>query len=286
MWWLLIIVGVALFLFFSGRKKPAASQSLTSAAPPQAVSSSKPLLQTLPQKPASKARLMEWIPNGETVIVQGVRIDRGMIYVGERNRPGDSDRPQNALINPSLPATAAARDPGGDSMPYWPSYSEIEPRARRTYLEWLASERDDREIGIGYVFLYFYGLEYRLFFEQAEAEFEEILAEVKRLLAVYGQNNSFRSYAERLLDAARFLTAKIDQRPRLEPPCGSLFEMPYEVRAYIGRKLLDGESLDADDALLWMVSSPAVQLRTPALRCFDELCAPGVFGSANGFRMA
>lgn len=273
MWWLLIIAGVALFLIFGGRKKPAASQSLTSAAPPHAVVSSRSPLQTPPQKPASKARLMEWIPKSETVIVQGVRIDGGMIYVGERNRPGDSDRPQNALINPSLPATGAARDPGGDSMPYWPSYSEIEPRARRTYLEWLASERDDPEIGIGYVFLYFYGLEYRLFFEQAKAEFEEILTEVKRLLAVYGGNSSFRSYAERLLDAARFLTAKIDQRPRLEPPCRSLFEMPYEVRAYIGRKLLDGESLDADDALLWMVSSPAVQLRTPGLRCFDELRA-------------
>jgi tellurite resistance protein len=216
---------------------------------------------------------MEWVPKGETVIVQGVRIDGGMIYVGERNRPGDSDRPQNALINPSLPVSGATRDPGGESMPYWPSYSEIEPRARRTHLDWLASGRDDPEIGIGYVFLYFYGLEYRLFFEQAEAESEEILTEVKRLLSIYGGNNSFRSYAERLLNAAGFLTTKLDQRPTVEPPSYSLFEMPYDVRAYLGRKLLDGETLDADDALLWMVSSPAVQLRTPAIRCFDELRA-------------
>ncbi|NNE40163.1 MAG: hypothetical protein HKN14_04505 [Marinicaulis sp.] len=216
---------------------------------------------------------MEWLPKGETVIVQGVKIDGGMIYVGVRNRPGDSDRPQNALINQSLPVSGTARDPSGASMSYWPSYSEIEPRARRTYLEWLASERDDAEIGIGYVFLYFYGLEYRLFIEQAEAEFEEIIVEVRRLLSVYGGNNSFRSYAERLLDAAGFLTTKIDQRPPVAPPSYSLFEMPYDVRAYLGRKLLDGEILDADDALLWIVSSPAVQLRTPAIRCFDELRA-------------
>ena len=216
---------------------------------------------------------MEWRPKGETVIVQGVRIDGGMIYVGQRNRPGDSDRPQNALINPSLPVSGTARDPGGASMPYWPSYSEIEPRARRTYLEWLASERNDPEIGIGYVFLYFYGLEYRLFVEQAEAEFKEILTEVKRLQSIYGGNNSFRSYAERLLDATGFLTSKLDQRPHIEPASRSFFEMPYDVRAFLGRKVLDGEILDADDALLWMVSSPAVQLRTPAIRCFNELRA-------------
>ncbi|MGE0183990.1 MAG: TerB N-terminal domain-containing protein [Parvularculaceae bacterium] len=216
---------------------------------------------------------MEWVPKGETVIIQGVRIDGGMIYVGERNRAGDSDRPQNALINPSLSASGAARDPSGDSMPYWPSYSEIEPRARRTYLEWLANGRDDPEIGVGYVFLYFYGLEYRLFFEQAEAETNEILAEVKRLISIYGGNNSFRGYAERMLDAAGFLTTKLDQRPPVEPPSSSLFEMPYGVRAYLGRKILDGENLDADDALLWMASSPAVQFRTPAIRCFEELRA-------------
>ncbi len=273
MWWLLIIAGVALFFFFNGRKKQAASQSLLSDAAPHTVTPTQSTGVTPPRKQAPKGPPMEWVPKGETVIIQGVRIDGGMIYVGERNRPGDSDRPQNALINPSLSASGAARDPGGDSMPYWPSYSEIEPRARRTYLEWLASGRNDPEISIGYVFLYFYGLEYRLFFEQAEAEADEILAEVKRLLSIYGSNNSFRGYAERLLDAAGFLTTKLDQRPPVEPPRSSLFEMPYDVRAYLGRKLLDGENLDADDALLWMVSSPAVQLRTPAIRCFDELRA-------------
>ncbi len=272
MWWLLIIAGVALFFFFNGRKKATASR-LKSAVPPQAVASPRLQATTPPRKSASNGRPMEWVPKGDAVIIQGVRIEGGMIYVGERNRPGDSDRIQNALINPSLSASGSARDPGGDSMPYWPSYSEIEPRARRTYLEWLASGRDDPEIGVGYVFLYFYGLEYRLFFEQVEAQADEILAEVKRLLSIYGGNNSFRGYAERLLDAAGFLTTKLDQRPPVEPPSSSLFEMPYDVRAYLGRKVLDGENLDADDALLWMVSSPAVQLRTPAIRCFDELRA-------------
>lgn len=273
MWWLLIIAGVALFFFFKGRKKPSTTQRLSSAAPSRPVASSRPSGQTLSRKSAATGRPMEWLPKGETVIVQDVKIDGGMIYVGERNRSGDSGRPQNALINPSLSVSGTARDHSGDSMPYWPSYSEIEPPARRTYLEWLASERDDPEIGIGYVFLYFYGLEYRLFVEQAEAEFEEIITEVRRLLSVYGGNNSFRGYAERLLDAVSFLTTKLDQRPPVAPPSHSFFEMPYDVRAYLGRKLSDGEILDADDALLWMVSSPAVQLRTPAIRCFDELRA-------------
>ena len=72
-------------------------------------------------------------------------------------------------------------------MSYWPSYSDIDPGCRATYLEWLANGRRDPDIDIGYVFLFFYGLERRVFFDAqhsstARSEIPKLLNEVEELL--------------------------------------------------------------------------------------------------------
>ncbi|MDT9702706.1 TerB N-terminal domain-containing protein, partial [Streptomyces sp. P17] len=64
------------------------------------------------------------------------------------------------LINPAL-SIAVHANISEREFGYWPSYSEITPRARRAYLSWLADGRRDPEADIGYVFLFFYGLERR-----------------------------------------------------------------------------------------------------------------------------
>ena len=46
-------------------------------------------------------------------------------------------------------------------MTYWPSYSEISSAARTAYVDWLASGRRPGA-HIGYVFLFFYGIERRV----------------------------------------------------------------------------------------------------------------------------
>jgi hypothetical protein len=46
-------------------------------------------------------------------------------------------------------------------MPYWPSYGDISPAARRAFLDWLSTGRQDSTYGIGHVFIFFYGLEHR-----------------------------------------------------------------------------------------------------------------------------
>jgi len=58
--------------------------------------------------------------------------------------------------------------------------------ARRQGLRWLVDGRQDPNCYIGYVFLYFYGLERRLLVDgraspAAAAERESLLAEVRRL---------------------------------------------------------------------------------------------------------
>ncbi|MCK7473355.1 MAG: TerB N-terminal domain-containing protein [Rhodopseudomonas palustris] len=36
---------------------------------------------------------------------------------------------------------AVPPDVSGSSMPYWPSYADIQPRARRAFIDWMASGR-------------------------------------------------------------------------------------------------------------------------------------------------
>jgi hypothetical protein len=156
-------------------------------------------------------------------------------------------------------------------MNYWPSYSQISPEARRAYLGWLSTGRKDPSVGIGYVFLFFYGLERRLFVEQVREDAAVIAAEVRRLLSIYGGNGSFHGYANRLLDTLDVIDNGHDIRPALSPDMRVGYEMPMAVRIYLGRLLDGGSAFEADDALVWLLSSPETGLRTPATRCFEEL---------------
>ena len=156
-------------------------------------------------------------------------------------------------------------------MPYWPRYSEIRPEARHAYLAWLASDRSSSEFGIGHVFLYFYGLERRLFVEQKDAPI--IIAEVRRLLDSYGANGSFWSYAIRLLDLAAVFEPDFGAKPEISLNLKSGADLSIRTRAYLGTKLSRDAPLDADDALIWFLASPETSLRTSGQRCFDEFRA-------------
>ncbi|KKB10305.1 hypothetical protein VE26_05990 [Devosia chinhatensis] len=162
-------------------------------------------------------------------------------------------------------------DPTGASLSYWPSYFNASPASRRTYLEWLAGGRDEAEIGIGYVFLFFYGLEQRLFHDRAVAEAPELIAEVQRLLHLHGHNGSFKLYATRFLDAAALWASAAPVKPDLSPELKSGYEIPMAVRVHLGRKIAAKTPLDAGDALMWVLSLPDTNLRTAATRCFAEL---------------
>jgi tellurite resistance protein len=212
-----------------------------------------------------------WIAPGETVEVAGFRYGGGMVYFGkglEAPRGGGVD---NCLIDPSLKVSPYSPDRRGHTMHYWPSYSSIQPEARRAYLEWLAGGRKDPEVGIGYVFLFFYGLERRLFVERVCEDFPAIAEEVRRLVSIYGGNGSFHGYANRLLDTLEVMSTQHDVRPALSPDMRVGYEMPMAARIYLGRLLDSGAAFEADDALVWLLGSPETGLRTPATRCFDEL---------------
>ncbi|UHQ99199.1 TerB N-terminal domain-containing protein (plasmid) [Natrinema zhouii] len=215
-----------------------------------------------------------WVPPGDEVSINGYEIPGGMVYVGTGLSSVDGFHGVDAcLIDPTLDVDASTSDPDGTRMSYWPSYSDIDSGCRATYLEWLANGRRDPDIDIGYVFLFFYGLERRVLFDaqhssQARSEIPDILAEVEELLEVYGNESSFPGYATRFLNAVR---AKYDPESLTEISHTSRGrEIPLGKRVRIGRQIVDEEPLDPEVAFEWFEQSSNTYLRTPGQRCEDE----------------
>jgi hypothetical protein len=150
----------------------------------------------------TSAREARWFKRGQVVSVAGFSLSDGMIYVGHSLPLVQGATPNdNCLIDPFLPVARCDPDWAGKTMSYWPAYSTISPQARLAYLTWLAGGRTDPSVGIGHVFLFFYGLERRLLVDRAMDEAADIIGEVERLLSMYGANRSFDRYARQFLDS-------------------------------------------------------------------------------------
>ncbi|MBJ6761827.1 TerB N-terminal domain-containing protein [Myxococcaceae bacterium JPH2] len=220
-----------------------------------------------------------WIPPGQSIEVAGYRLKGGMLYVGAQLRSVNAPSTEPALIQPKL-EVASRPNREGEGMGYWPSYSDISPASRAGYLEWLAGGRRQPGGYIGFVFLFFYGLERRVIHDlgtepEALAEARLIEDEVQGLLDVYRTSNSFRNYASALLDVLRV---------RRTGESGLLKEVPqftmrhagaasYDVRMAVGAAATQGLALPADWALAWAVEASDIKLRTPATRCPEEFQA-------------
>lgn len=209
-----------------------------------------------------------WV-NHPTVVQVGARtVTLDMVYYGTPARH-DPAR-DKSRIDPTLPINPQG-DPSGDTLTYWPSYDRLDPRARWTYLDWLENGRTDPNIPIGYVFVFFYGLEQRLLVEDAKDEASAIFAELRRLLAIHGENYSFTAYASKLLTLSCLYGDSTDEPVTSAPPHNYEMELPLNVRVRLGSRIEQNQPFDADDCLLWVLSLPDVYLRTPGQRCFEEL---------------
>jgi hypothetical protein len=216
----------------------------------------------------SQTQKLRWLHEPTTITVGGLSITTDLVHVGKADRY--DYHANKALIDPSL-KIAAQGDPYGTTLGYWPDYRSIDPRARRSYLEWLQGGRCDPETPIGYVFIFFYGLEYRLLKEGAYDEAPRILLELRRLLDIYGNHPSFDRYARRLVEVAELLAGEGVDELVPSSELRTFWELPLKVRVALGRKVGNGEPLKGADALAWVLASPETYLRTPAQRCFGEL---------------
>jgi uncharacterized tellurite resistance protein B-like protein len=96
-----------------------------------------------------------------------------------------------------LPLPVCSRGIAPERLPYWPCYHDATSRQRAAYLDWIYGGRRDPKVELGYVFIFFYGLERRILVD--EKDHELIAEELLRLLPIYGASRSFANYAGALL---------------------------------------------------------------------------------------
>lgn len=210
-----------------------------------------------------------WKSEHEAVTVGRHRLTRGLVYVAETLEPQNGwGQRDNCLIVPSLPVGPQA-DLSGKSLDYWPSYERLSPAARKAYLDWLTSDRSNPDTPIGFVFLYFYGLERRLMLDQDVLEREAILAEVERLIGIYGSKGSFQRYGAELLSAARALEG--GQALGEKRPLG-LGDVPLSDKLDIGRRAVARQPISPALLLSLAVNHPETRLR-PSVRRLPDLVA-------------
>jgi tellurite resistance protein len=221
---------------------------------------------------SSKSR---WVPRSEQIEVAGLTIQGGMLYFGTSVR--DSYRREEpSLINPNISVSKVPVDPTVKLTSYWPNYSEITPDARRAYLDWLADGRKNPQADIGYVFLFFYGLERRALIdaassEEARKELPLIVDEIKRLISIYKQSSSFHRYAADLLEYVHAAYLPQDNEEEFltgEQPFN--YQLPISLRIRLGRFAIAREPLPAAWAIRWVLSDVSIYRRTAATRCAAE----------------
>lgn len=232
----------------------------------------------IPSKAAAKAADC-WVPAGQSKMVGSVSLEGGLLYVG-KNLPALNGRSVDpALIDPSLPVAAREANCRIRMLDYWSSYTYASPGARASYLQWLVTGRRDPEADIGYVFLYFYGLERRALADsQADpnvrSEIPVIIAEVRRLRTIYAQRASFDRYSAEFIDYLEGTrneesgVQEAEELPRLQQ-----YHLSFPLKRKLGQFAKDRRPVPAEWAYAWYHNDPRTRLPAVAFRCPDQLAA-------------
>jgi len=246
---------------------PARRQEAVSASAPGTVQPSADPVQI--PTPGKQKRISSWVAPGRACKIGGYLIPDGMIYVG-RSLPlarETSIRSDAGLIHPKLKVS-----PPQHFVPplgYYPDYTDLKPPQRGRYLEWLSTGRKDYSVDMGYLFLFFYGLEYRLLAEAGEDrvsrdEIRLLLNEVARLQSSYQRHLSLSGYADRLMAYNWIRWLRHEQLPGIfdldRPEYGEI------LRLMIASVAQDRSPVDAKLALTWLKAHPQYKPSTVAKR--------------------
>jgi tellurite resistance protein len=215
-----------------------------------------------------------WVPIGRSVKIGDYELGN-MIYFGHGLASVRGGEPEPALIDKGLPLAVRMANCSVRHLPYWPSYSSASPEARSSYLQWLSAGRKDPDADLGYVFLFFYGLERRALNDskdsfKAKLEIPNIQNEVERLLGIYKNSGSFQHYAgtfRDLLSAKNFQAKLYEQAP---PALHMDRWMTFEHKLGLAQCASDNKPLPKEWAYIWLRGDPNSRLRTPARRCPKE----------------
>lgn len=224
--------------------------------------------------PAGPSMVGRWMSPGEDITLAGLKISGGMFYVGSTRLDGGLFE-EPSLIDPQALVTIKDAPSDLHLHGYYPSYKNLTADAKKRYLQWMANGRKDPDVAIGFVFIFFYGLERRYFIdakrdELAKREMPYILAEVARLVSIYSAHPSFARYATNFLEygMAKNINKEYYLFPAQEADLLS-YHVPISLKICLGQLVRDGKPVPADWALLWATCNATISLRTPAQRCFD-----------------
>jgi hypothetical protein len=229
----------------------------------------------------TNSALDSWHPHNSEAIVNGVRLAGGLLYVGSDLKAANGFGADPALIDPTLPIDRANLQRAGNNVGYighWPSYFTLTPSSRASYLDWLSKGRRDPRAPLGWVFLFFYGLERRVIVDPAYdptavLDFVSIRNEVMRLRGIYGNDSSFDRYSTNFLLLLDLLTPTHQRHGSLISAVKSL-GIPWYLLVRLGEVIRSGDPISAELALAWARADSDTALRTPSNRCrveFDEL---------------
>lgn len=226
--------------------------------------------------PSTRDQFMSarWLSKAESFTIAGIKIGNGLFYVGPTLHAANGEL-EPSLIDPRKPVAKTGHYTD-QYAGHWSSYSEMPPQARRAYLLFLADGKSAPGADIRYVFLYFYGLERRIFLdilgeEQSQEELPQIAKELKRLYATYASDSvHFKMYCGRLikiLDAAS-ISSKLYEEELGE--LGTSQGLPFPLKLALGQAVRDNVPIPAQLAFAWLERGPGIPKKTPAQRCPEE----------------
>ena len=213
-----------------------------------------------------------WIASNETIIVGKHTISGGHFYSGGILAGRYEGDIESSLVDNTLQIANADYTFQDTSLGYWASYNALSPKCRGAYLEWLKSDRDMADVPIGYLFIYFYGLERRVLLDYddgdvEDCELQEICNEILRLQEIFKDNYSFSSYSTQLLNYIAIQHPDVtDISNRLNS--NSLSSDFFRIK--LAETVTNGLPIDAELALTWIYDHPDHNLRTPSRRCANE----------------
>lgn len=213
----------------------------------------------------------EWIKPKTHINIKGKTITGGYFYLGGKLPSLDGYSVDASLIDDKLFIRSEPMSYEDGTLGYWPKFCSISAGCRGAFIDWLASTRD-QEVPLGYVFIYFYGIERRILIDSQNGEvddneFKALFSEIKRLQTCYGDSNSFNNYSTRLLEAMCIL------RPTVVSLDTEEFSNRYDAllfRYLLAKTVKAANPIPPKLALLWLQNTEHYRLRTPARRCEKE----------------
>jgi hypothetical protein len=228
-------------------------------------------------KKSSNKQKGRWVGKSEQITINGRKFNKGFFYFGGVMSSLNGYGVEPSLIDSTLPVSPISANMDSEyytdeTLGYWPSYVFLSKECRGTYLGWLASERDNQSLPVGYVFIYFYGLERRVIENKdntlvSDQEFISIFEEVVRLNKTFNSNRSFRVYSANFLELMALLRPSLIKDRAAEIP-DTNNSMRFKVK--LANTIVNGKPVGAALALEWLKNTFEYSLKTPARRCENE----------------